>query len=104
VQDGVHLQRLLEGVLAIEDCQPDIRTSRQYGFELFGRMDLDRLEAGLGQGSADGYEFVSGERDGNGRPEHGDERLLMGSAEERALVYPHNRGVVGPTAIGTIGS
>jgi hypothetical protein len=53
VQESVHLKRLLESVLAIEDRQADIRTGREKSFELVGGVDFDRLETGLEQVRSD---------------------------------------------------
>jgi hypothetical protein len=75
VQESVHLKRLLESVLAIEDRQADIRTGREKSFELVGGVDFDRLETGLEQVRSDRNEFVSRERDGDCGPGHGDDRL-----------------------------
>jgi hypothetical protein len=54
VKEGVHLERSVEVVLAVEDRDADIVALVQQGFQTLGGLDLDRLIAGLSQLRTDG--------------------------------------------------
>jgi hypothetical protein len=65
VEEGVHLERPVEVVLAVQDGYADIAAGVEERFEVVGARDWDRLVASLSQLRVDSERLLPRKSDGD---------------------------------------